>query len=217
MKSLGVYFGNIHTFYDLNLFLNPFTPTPAKPKTNYVDLAGGNGTLDLTEALGEVKYNDREFSFTFTVNPSDKMTFDEKVTQVSNALNGLRCKITLDRDSDWYWEGRLSVNEYLQDRNLKQIVIGATVKPYKLKQNKTMAVYSISGTEQTIILKNERMAVVPEITCSNDNTKITFGDAVYTLNAGTHKILDVRLAAGNNILKLSGSGTVAFSYQEGAL
>ena len=217
MKSLGVYFGNIHTFYDLNLFLNPFTPTPATPKTNYIDLAGGNGSLDLTEALGEVKYNDREFPFTFTVNSSDEMTFDEKVTQVSNALNGLKCKITLDRDSEYYWEGRLSVNEYLQDKNLKQIAIGATVKPYKLKQNKTVAVYSLTGTEQTVVLKNERMTVVPEITCSSDNTKITFGDAVYTVNAGTHKILDIRLKAGNNILKLSGSGTVAFSYQEGAL
>ena len=217
MKSLGVYFGTIHSFYDLNLFLNPFTPTPATPKTTYVELAGGDGSLDLTEALGEVKFNDREFPFTFTVNPDDRLTFDEKVTQVSNALNGQRCKITLDRDADYYWDGRLSVNEYLQDKNLKQIVIVATVKPYKLKQNKTVATFTLSETEQIVSLQNERKSVVPEITCSDDNTEITFGDSVHVVNAGTHKILDIRFTAGSNILKLSGSGTVTIAYQEGAL
>ena len=217
MIETGIYFGEIHSFYDLNLVLAPFVPVPAIPKTNYIDLAGGDGSLDLTEALGELKFNDREFTFTFSVHPSDKMTFDEKVTQISNALNGKRCKITLDRDSGWYWDGRCTIDTYLQDRNLKQVVVKATVKPYKLKKKKTVSIYTLTAAEQIVNVRNSRKSAVPEITCSADNAKVTFGSYTATLSAGTHKILDFQLLEGDNLFTVSGSGTITFEYQEGAL
>lgn len=221
MKNKGIYkgifFDDIHSYFDLNLILAPFVPTPAEPKGNYIDITGGDGSLDLTEGLGEVRYKDRTFEFTFFVNPSDKMTFDEKVSQVSNALNGLKCKITLDRDPEYFWEGRLIVDKYAQDKNLKQISIKATVRPYKLKQNQTVASFDLTTEEKEITLKNGRKSVVPEITCTNDNTTVIFGNVTETLSAGTHKILDIYLKEGNNILKVSGSGTITFVYQEGEL
>lgn len=217
MIETGIYFGEIHSFYDLNLVLAPFVPVPAQPKTNYIDLVGGDGSLDLTEAHGEVKFYDRDFTFTFTVHPSDEMTFDEKVTQVSNALNGKKCKITLDRDDCYYWEGRCTVDRYLQDKRLKQIVVKATVKPYKMKQNKTVSIFALTSTEQTVNIMNGRKMVVPEITCSADNTKVSFGSLTTTLSAGTHKVLDFQLKHGVNMFKVSGTGTIKFEYQEGEL
>ena len=210
----GIYFDDIHSFHDLNLILAPFVPVPAEPKTNYIDIAGGDGSLDMTEALGEVKYKDRPFEFTFTINPSDKMTFDEKVSQISNVLNGRKCRITLDRDPDYFWEGRCIVDKYAQDRNLKQISVKATVKPYKIKQNETVISFDLATEEKEITLKNGRKSVVPEITCTDDNTVVVFGDITQTLSAGTHKILDIYLTEGNNLLKVSGSGTITFKYQE---
>ena len=212
----GVHFGNLHSYENFNLILAPFIPTPAVPKTNYVEIAGGNGSLDFTEAYGEVKYKDREFKFTFTVDQSDTMNFDEKVTQVSNALNGKACKITLDRDSDYYWDGRCFVNEYLQDKKIKQIVISATVKPYKLKQNETVFTANLTGNGQEIILLNDRKSVVPVIICSGDAV-IEFAGTTHTLTAGTHKVLDILLKEGENVLNISGNGTITFRYQEGAL
>lgn len=213
----GIYFDEIHSFFDLNLILAPFVPTPAEPKENFVEITGGDGSLDFTEALGEVKFKDRIFSFTFSVNPSDKMTFDEKVSQVANALNGKKCKITLDRDADYYWEGRCKVDNYAQDKNLKQISVKATVRPYKLKQNMTVISVDLTAEEKEITLKNGRKSVVPEITCTDDNTKIVFGNVTEMLSAGTHRILDICLTEGNNLLKVSGSGTITFNYQEGEL
>ncbi len=213
----GIYFDDIHSFFDLNLILAPFVPVPAEPKENYIDITGGDGSLDLTEGLGEVRYKDRNFSFTFSVNPSDKMTFDEKVSQVSNALNGKKCKITLDRDPNYYWEGRCIVDKYAQDKNLKQISVKATVRPYKLKQNETVVSVSLTTDEKEITLKNGRKSVVPVITCTDDNATVIFGNGTFTVNAGTHKILDIYLKEGNNILKVSGSGTITFKYQEGEL
>lgn len=212
----GVYFGNVHSYEDLHLILAPFTPAPAEPQTNFLQVPGRNGLLDMTEANGEVKFNSREFVFTFTVAPGDTLTFDERVSVVSNALNGLRCKITLERDPDYYWEGRCAVSEYDQDKNIGQIVVSATVDPYKLKRNATVVSIALSNGEQTVVLVNSRMTVVPVIECTGDCT-VTFGGAVYTLKAGTNKNPAVRLVEGENVLKVSGTGGITFTYQEGAL
>jgi hypothetical protein len=213
----GIYFDDIHSFYDLNLILAPFVPVPAEPKTNYIDITGGDGSLDLTEGLGEVKYKDRNFAFTFSINPSEKMTFDEKVSQVSNALNGKAFKITLDRDPEYYWEGRCIVDKYAQNKKLGQISVKATVRPYKLKQNETVASFSLTSEAKEITLKNGRKSVVPEITCTNDNTWVYFGLNFWVLGAGTHRILDIYLKEGNNLLQVSGRGTITFAYQEAEL
>ena len=218
MIETGVLFGNIHSFHDLNLVLSSVDIAPATPKDNYIDVPGGDGSLDLTEAHGEVKYKDRTLNFTFTVHPLDEKTFDEKITQVSNALNGRRFdKITLDRDSGYYWQGRCVVDEHKQDKRLKQIVISAIVKPYKLKQNVTVHTCPLTTEETEILLMNSRKSVVPTIECTDANTVVVFGDITQTLGAGTFKILDVCLTEGGNLLKVSGSGTITFTYQEGDL
>lgn len=213
----GVFFGNIHSFKDLNLFLSPFTPTPAEPQTNFLKVPGMDGLLDLTEANGEVKFNSREFEFIFTINPAEEKTFDEKVSEVSNALNGRRFKITLERDLDYYWIGRCVVNKYAQNKKIGQIVIRATVYPYKLKQSETVASVALSSSEQSISLENGRMPAVPIIECTDDGTEVTFGGNTYVLNAGKQKILGIRFVEGFNSLTVKGSGTITFSWQEGEL
>lgn len=222
MIDRGISFDNIHSYYDLNLILSKTEIPPAKPKENYVDVSGGNGSLDLTEVHGEVKFNDREgCKFTFTMNPADDLSdeaFEEKKTEVSNTLNGKYFdKITLDKDADFYYQGRCKVEEYLSDKRLRQIVVTARVNPYKFKQNETVLKYSLSKEGQTVNVMNGRMSVVPEITCTNDNTKVVFGSIEKMLSAGTHKILDFQLKQGINQFVVSGSGTITFKYQEGEL
>lgn len=208
---------DLHSFHDLNLVLAPFVLPPATPKINLLDIEGMDGSLDLTEANGEVKYYDRELKFTFTVFPGDEMTFEERQTFVSNALNGRRCKITFDKDPDYYFIGRCTVNEYLCDKRLCQIVITATVAPYKLLQQETVESFELTSTKQTIILMNKRKAVVPIISCTG-NAVISFGSIVnYALKPGEHKILDFQLKEGGNLVTVSGTGTIEFRYQEGDL
>lgn len=216
MKVMGVFFDNIHSYDDLNLFLAPFVPTPATPKTSYVDIPGGDGSLDMTEVHGEVRFKDRDFTFTFTLNSSETMTFDEKVMQVSNALNGKQCKIILDRDAGYYWKGRCSVNQYLQDRNLKQIVVKAKVNPYKYKKDKTVVTVSLNSTSKAVTLTNGRKTAVPKITCSG-NATIKYGSVSFTLTEGEYKTLDISLKEGTTIFNVSGSGTLKFEYQEADL
>ena len=216
MKVNGVYFDDIHSYDDLNLFLAPFVPKPATPKTTYVDIPGGDGSLDMTEAHGEVKYKDRDFVFTFTVNPAETMSFDEKVMQVSNALNGKRCKIILDRDAGYYWQGRCSINSYAQNRTVKQVIVNAKVKPYKYKKEETVVTVSLTSASQNVTLTNGRKTAIPTITCTG-NATIQYGGVSFNLIAGEHRTPDICLKEGRNTLAVSGSGKITFKYQEADL
>lgn len=218
MKYKGIAFDDVHTFDDLNLVLSdcPDMP-PAKAKTTYIDIPGADGSLDLSEVHGEVKFSDRENKYTFTMHPAETMTWEEKMQEVSNLLNGKRCKMTLDKDEDYFWDVRATVDSYKSDKNLHQIVISVRALPYKFKQNITSRTVQLSGVSQTINLTNGRKSVCPSIECSNDNTVIVFGGATFDLSAGKHEILDIQFVEGTNTLTVSGSGTVTFSYQEGDL
>lgn len=213
----GIYFDDVHSYDDLSLVLSEKDIPPAAPKTTYIDVPGADGSIDLTESHGEVKFKDRDLKFTFTMLPSDRTDWEEKKTEISNLLNGKVCKITLDTDEDYYYQGRCTVDDYLQDINLKQFVIKAKVKPYKYKQDVTVVNVQLEQTEKTIFLNNGRMSIAPLIECSDDNTIITFKGTTYNLSKGTYKLLDIQLKQGSNALTVSGTGTVTFRYQEGDL
>ena len=220
MIETGISFGDIHSFYGLNLVLSKVEISPAKPKTNYIDIPGGDGSVDMTEANGEVKFYDRDCKFTFTMNPAGDLSeeaYEAKKTEVSNALNGREFKITLDKDNGFYYLGRCEVNEYLSNKRVRQIVVTAKVRPYKFKKTVTVVIFQLSSAQKTVNVKNGRKSVCPTIECSNDNANIVFGNASFSLSAGTNKLLGIQFKEGNNELKLSGTGTVTFSFQEGEL
>lgn len=218
MKYKGITFGDVHSYDDLHLVLSvcPDMP-PAKAKTTYIDIPGADGSIDLTEVHGEVKFEDRENEYTFTMIPGDEMTWEEKMSEVSGLLHGKRCKVTIDKDEDYYWDARVSVDSFESDKNLHQIVIAVKAHPYKYKQYITKRTLNLTGTATTVMLTNGRKSVCPVIECTNDNTVITVGDLTVNLSAGKHEILDIQLKQGLNRVTVSGSGTVTFTYQEGEL
>ena len=347
----GTNFGGIHSHIDLNLIQQKVEVEPAEPKLNMIEIPGADGAVDLSEhPVGRVTYKTRRITWTFALYPGEN--WDAKHRQVSNALNGRRCNVTLDTDPEYYYQARLAVTSHNVDGLLRQIVVEAICQPYKLRQlptqvfvpfcgknlldvslgNQTVPVYgtaeyipggvrksgsyyvgfrafvkpntvyyltttvkkiteasapanggriaiydrdiraaissygSFEGTrsfsfnsgnhsevavllysdsdktqgvyeftnlqleplrattyepfvavpDKEVILLNDRKAVVPTITCSGETT-ITLGGASYTVNAGTHKILDFQLEEGETRVQLTGTGAASITYQEGAL
>lgn len=210
----GIWFDNIHSYEDLNLMLSKVEISPAIPKLNLFDIPGGDGSVDLTEALGEVKFSDREAIITFTVLPQDD--FEQKKKEVSNLLNGTRFnKIIVDKDPDYYWTGRCKINEYASDKNLHKIVVGAILAPYKLKLTETM-VNVRKGENVSVVLENGRKTVVPTIT-NTKNATIVFKGNTYVIDAGTHTLLNIELKFGHNLVTVTSDDPVIFTYQEGDL
>lgn len=169
----GVNFGNIHSYRNLNLILSEVSIPPATPKTTYIDVPGADGSLDQTEALGEVKYKERDCEFLFSVLPTDD--FEEKKTEVSNLLNGQVFKITLDKDPDYYYQGRCTVDKYKSDKMLRQITVKAKVHPYKFKQSITTQSWTITTTKNLAERLGEWTLVGDTVSVKNDVATFSSG------------------------------------------
>ncbi len=216
--ATGTDFGGVHSSRDLHLIQQKVDVQPALPKMNFISVPGADGSKDFsTLPAGRVVFEDRSITWTFALYPGEN--WDAKHSQVSGALNGRCCKITLDSDPGHYYKGRLKVSKYNVDGVLRQITVEAVCYPYKLKQNETKITETFSTGYKQIILANERKSVVPLITVDVETTLLWKGNT-FTVSPGPHKILDIELFEGTNALQVkakSGTGNITISYQEGAL
>lgn len=214
----GTDFGGVHSSRTLNLIQQKVDIQPAQPKLNLIDVPGADGSKDLSDRpAGRIVFHDRTLTWTFALYPGEN--WHDKHSQVSAALNGKRCKITLDDDPNVYYDGRLAVKKYNTDKSLRQITVEATCSPYKFKQQETRVETSLTTSYKSIALPNWSKPVIPEITVPSETT-IRWKGATATLAAGTHRLLDVELQAGANTLEAklaSGSGTMVIVYREGSL
>ena len=214
----GTDFGGIHSHHTLNLIQQSVEVEPAEPKLNLIEIPGADGAVDMSEQpAGRVTYNTRKITWTFGLYPGEN--WDAKHRQVSNALNGRKCNITLDTDPDYYYQGRLSVTKHKVDGVLRQITVVAICQPYKLRQQPTELTVNLTTAYVTLAVLNDRKPAVPTITVSAETT-LRWKGATVTVNAGAHRILDIEFAEGENPLEaktVSGTGTLKVTYQEGSL
>jgi phage-related protein len=206
---------SIDTYGDWGLILNNKEIPLPTPKTELVEIEGGDGTIDLSEATGdEVKYKDRINTYTFTL--LDKfMDLPSKISQIANRIHGKRFKIFHYDDPDYYYIGRLSINDYKIDKATGSFVLEATCNPYKYKMNKTYVEKTVDGTE-TITLHNERKRVVPKIT-TDSTMQLFLDDKNISMSEGTFEYVNLYLNEGETTVTVKGNGTIKFEYQEASL
>ena len=205
----------IHSFRDMGLLLSSFDVGEASPKTEYVDIVAGDGTIDLTEAYGRVFFDDRTLTISFQ-DLDDNLRFTEKLDKITSFLHGKTFKIIPDYNVYWYYYGRVEVNKYSTSKRLATITLKCTVEPYKYKIHDTIINEDISGkTELNCV--NARMPVTPTFTVSTA-MNFTFKDKSYSLQANTETIYaDIVLDEGDNLFEFDGEGNVNIEYQEGRL
>lgn len=206
--------GNHHTYYDWLLLLGRIeiaTPTPKKTK---IDIEGADGALDMSEAFGNIKYNNAENSFTFYMF-GDRALFIARYTEIKNAIHGEKVRIILDDDSAYFLLGRLTVGSLKTEKGYAAFNVEADCDPYKYRISKTVIAKDITGSG-TVILTNGRKRAVPEITATAAMTIGYMGD-VWAINAGSITIPEFELSAGENIISVTGTGKITFAWQEGDL
>ena len=96
----GAFFNDRYS-NDYGSIMNYARITPAAVKENYVDIAGGDSDIDLTEAVGGVVFEDGQIDFKFTFFDS------QSKDRMKNDLHGRRMKIILEREPEFYYEGRV--------------------------------------------------------------------------------------------------------------
>ena len=210
----GIRFGNYHSYNDMNLILSQKTIGTPSIKTESIDIPGGDGVLDLTDYFGEIKYGNRPLVFEFSTTVP-KSQFMVLFSRVQNALHGKKMQIVIEDDPEWYYVGRITVSEWKAEKSIGKLTIECDCEPYKNSITETKVSKAVSGTD-TIVLTNSRKSVVPTITTSANMT-ISFGAYSGTFSAGTFIIPELVLVEGNNSIKVTGTGTVSFSYRKGEL
>lgn len=208
----GIRFGNNHSFDDLHLVLSTMKIPPAKPKTSFIDLPGADGSVDLTEAFGRVKYSNREASFTFTVLPNQN--FEQVKRFVCGKINGSRMKILVEKDPDYFWNGRCYVDEYNSDAALNQIVVAAILDPYKLKETETFSFSSSTDERNADFHIKGDFPVTLEWQFTKE-TSIKIGTDLQKFSPGKYRMYDIEPGTFNFTYSSNGDFTV--SYQERAL
>lgn len=210
MQIYGAVFGEKYSTDDYGAIMNYARITPPAVKENYVDIAGGDSAIDLTEAVGGVVYEDGNIEFKFTLFSA------EKAEQMRNDLHGRRMEILLEREPEFYYDGRVSCTKVEQVGRTYELFFSARVRPYKYAKAESVHVESVGRQEKEILLQNDRMPVMPRIRVDGD-IYLTYAGSKYRMGTGEYQIPEITLQEGLNRIRLSGSGEVKFTYRKGRL
>ena len=210
---------------------------PAEVKTQYVDLPGGNGQIDLTESLtGYPVYKNRTGSIEFYVENGHE-SWDVLYSKIANYLHGRTLTAYLEDDSGFFYEGRFDINEWKSDKWWSIITINYNVYPYKkerfgslddwlwdpfdfetgiIREYKDLTVNGSLSLE--IIGTNEPISPIITVTKGDSNDFIVSASGhSYELQNGTNYLPELVIKDKNVTLNFSGNGTVSVNYRGGSL
>ena len=128
----SITFGDKNTWDDWRLVpaSRPvFNPPAQKVKT--LDIPGGDGVIDLSQALtGYPVYQNRTGSIEFVV-MNDFKPWQTAYSDIMDYLHGQNMRAVLEDDPEYFYEGRFTVNAWKSEKDWSRIVIDYSVGPYK--------------------------------------------------------------------------------------
>ena len=208
-------FGTKWAHADYGLIVAPYAIPMPEPQTNFVEIPGRDGALDLSEAFGTVRYADRIIPLTLYV----RAPFDALISAFAADVHGQRMNVIFDRDPTYYYDARITLEDVERNVGYCELSLECRAKPYKLEHFETTITVLPTGTA-SVTLTNTRMPVVPTITVSAEMTlAFTLSGKDYTVNlaTGTHIIPSLVLIAGGREIAITGTGRITFAYRKGAL
>lgn len=209
---------------------------PPSTKTQYVDLPGGNGQIDLTEALtGYPVYENRTGSHEFYVENGCK-EWSDLYSEIMNYLHGKSMEAYLEDDPYYVYVGRFEVNEWKSDKWNSVITIDYNVYPYKKERNSSLDDWlwdpfdfengvireykslSVSGS-LTLKIPPTVEPISPTIIVSNASGefKVAIKGKTYTLQNGTNYLPDVTISTEEINMVFTGTATVSVDLRGGKL
>lgn len=233
----GIKIGEIHTLDDWGLLLLSVEIPYPDPKTKTVELLGGDGVIDLTDAMGGVKFSNRTLSFGFVLLDKNPRLWTEMVSKMRNYCHGKKMQIVMDTDPSHYWEGRCYVNSTKEDQIHSTVTVRVDAFPYKydvLSSNdpwlwdpfsfvsgviRTIDDITLTGADIKIMIPAGNMPIVPIFYVSNigQNISVSYKSREFELEEGANRIPQIIIGVEETELIFSGKGTVRVSYRGGSL
>lgn len=229
---LGVKFDNLHSLEDLGLILQTVNMPMPEPKVNTVEIPGADGVLDITSYFGDVRFNNRIITMVFT-DPTPYFYRYRNQTHVAENLHGRTCRIVFDEDPEYYYQGRLRVEEFAMNPTTRTITITADCEPYKYLITEGSEAWKwdpfsfvdgiirnygdieIDG-ETPVTVVGGWKAVHPTITSDSELTvSLDDSETAYTIKPGVNKVYNITITRGDHVLHFDGHGTVSIRLQVG--
>lgn len=176
---------------------------PPKPKAYLLDLPGGDGSLDVTEAFGDVLYENREDVLVLAYE-GEPEEFERIKTDVARFLHGKVHDYALSFDPGYVRRGRFAVDEWYSRMHCLQMKIRVTADPYKSAGVKVHEVDAQAGAH--LVLKPGRGRVSPVFESKMPVHVIADGvDAV--LPAGSHTAVGLSIRDGASEVYVNTGGS----------
>lgn len=218
MEMRHFYFDKYHTFHDWGLVLTDKSIPDPEPKTNYIQLDGVSGSLDLTEALtGEVAYNDRTIAATFSASCGTYQEREAVRRQIAAAIHGRKVQIIEPDDPEHYFLGRVIVKDGTRHASYSTFTLEAVCEPWRYARAESTRRVEATANQQDVVIENQGVKTLcPDIRVEGTVT-LTYEGASVQLQTGSYKVADIKLRQGANVVGVSGNGTVTFTYREATL
>jgi phage-related protein len=207
-----------NTWHDWRCTVTAKSVPPAEPKTNYVEIDGAHGALDLSEALtGGPVYGTRTVTASFMCSEGTHREREALLRRIRTALHGRRVPIIEPDDPDHYFLGRVKVVDPVNNLAYMTFTIEAVCDPWRYAVNETNRAVTVNGSSVDLVIRNEGdQTLCPVITVAG-SVSLTFDGVTTKLKAGGYKVTSLRLANGPNVITVAGSGSVVFTYREAVL
>lgn len=207
-----------NTWYDWRLIVTAKDIPSAEPKTNYVELDGMNGTLDLSEALtGEIAYRDRVITATFFTDNGTREDRERLLRNITSTIHGKKIKIVEPDDLTHYFIGRATITGKVNNLAYAEIMISFVCEPWRYAIEDTTRYVEANPILTDVILNNNGVKTVSPIITVTGNVDIHYNGVKTSLTDGSYKISDIKLRQGVNIIGVSGNGSATFTYKEADL
>lgn len=211
---------------------------PPEPKYNMIDIPGGDGYLDATEAPdGRVHYGTRAATWEFHVERSRRAFYHNAYSEIMNYLHGQNMRIILDDDPHYFYIGRVSVNQFLSEEIDATIVLDVTAQPYKYEIDLSTEEWLwdpfcfetdyvrgygdlVIDGERTLEIAGSKKPMAATFTVEldgDDPITLLFKGESYELEAGTYKMTEVVITYGTNTFTFQGHGTVSVEFRGASL
>lgn len=234
MMETGVTFADrIHTWRDWGLKLvSVYIPMP-EPKTQLVDIPGGDGKIDLTEINGRPAYHDREgIELTFDLMDESYREWLLRYSEFAREIHGRKVKMVLDDEPDHYYMARLNLDSQKTNPVFSEVVLSGTAEPFKYDLLstgepwlwdpfnfrtgviRTIEEQAITANNKTITIRGAGIDNPPVfIVTQASNLKLTHEGRTYILKTGRNRFPAVRVGEQDVTLTFSGSGRLTVEYR----
>ena len=210
---------DFNTWLDWRLILTSKDVTPPEPKTNYINIDGMSGSLDISESLtGDVTYQDRTVTASFWTNEGTYADRENLLNTIISELHGKKIKI-VEPDAPYnYFLGRVVIKSRANNKSYAEFAIECICEPWRYANRDTVRTFIVDSLlPQNVILQNGGAKKVYPTVKVDGSVTITYGDFSIGLKSGEYSLPDIKLEKGFNIVTLTGSGTLIFTYKEADL